>query len=273
MPELPEVQTIVDQLRPKLVGRTIRVKVLDAKAVNLKAAVFENRVSGTRVLEVERRAKLIWWRLAGDKNLLFHLKLTGRILFLPDKGPEHKETRVVFDIEGPNRVFFDDFRRFGWIKYFIDEELKKYWAQENYGPEPLGKDFTLEKFRLLLADKPRAKIKPLLMDQTFIAGVGNIYSQEACFYAGILPTRQVKTLKDEEIKKLYQGLIHVLDQAIKYHGSSSDAYLDIYGKEGGFVPHLQVYGREGEKCKRCGGTIKVMKLGGRGTRWCGKCQK
>lgn len=273
MPELPEVETIVRQLEPKLVGKTIKAEVLDAKAINIKPKDFEKRVNGSRVKKIWRRAKLMIWQLSGEKYLVIHLKLNGRFLFFKDKEKPHKETRVIFNISGPYQIFFDDTRRFGWIKFFTKDGFEKYMQGKKFGPEPLSPKFTLKVLSDLLAKKPNAKIKPLLMDQKFIAGVGNIYAQEACFYAGIMPTRRVKTLKKREIEKLYRGLIKVLKMAVKAQGTSADAYLDIYGEEGEFLPKLKVYGREGKECDRCGGIIRAMKLAGRGTRYCPGCQK
>ncbi|MDD4994856.1 MAG: bifunctional DNA-formamidopyrimidine glycosylase/DNA-(apurinic or apyrimidinic site) lyase [Patescibacteria group bacterium] len=274
MPELPEVETIVGQLRPKIVGRRIfGAKVLDQKIVNLRSAEFQEQISGSTIREVRRRAKVVIWELAPLKFLIFHLKLNGRILLVPDKEPPHHETRVIFEVSGPDRIFFDDSRRFAWIKLLKGDEFEKFMADQNYGPEPLDKNFSLEEFKKILTRRPNAKIKQLVMDQEMLAGVGNIYAQEACFFAGILPTRAAKTLTDSEIKKFYNSLLSVLKQAIEDRGTSVDAYVDINGRQGSYEPKLRVYGREGQKCRKCGSVIKFMKLGGRGTRWCPGCQK
>ncbi|MBU0648923.1 DNA-formamidopyrimidine glycosylase [Patescibacteria group bacterium] len=274
MPELPEVETIVRQLKSRARGKKIsRVKVLDAKAVNLRVKDFENRVRGKIIKDIKRRAKVIIWGLSSKKFLIFHLKLNGRILWTKDMAVPRKKTRVVFDLAGNNKIFFDDSRRFAWVRFLDKKGLDAYFKKQNFGPEPLKKSFTSRVFKKMLARRPNSKIKPLLMDQKFIAGIGNIYAQEACFYAGIRPMRVVKTLEDKEIKKLYQGIKRILSEAVRQQGTSSDVYVNFFGKQGGYVAELKVYGREGKKCQRCGTIIKVTKLAGRGTRYCPGCQK
>ena len=274
MPELPEVETIVKQLKTKARGKRIfRVEVLDAKAVDLRVKDFESRVRGKVIKDIKRRAKVIIWELSSKKFLVFHLKLNGRLLWVWKNEEPHKETRVVFDLSGKYKIFFDDSRRFAWVKFLDKPGLERFLNKQNFGPEPLKKSFTLRVFTKLLARRPNAKIKSLLMDQKFIAGIGNIYAQEACFFAGVRPTRLVKNLKEKEIKKLYRAIIKILKEAVRQQGTSSDVYVNLYGKQGGYMEELKVYGREGKGCTRCGKTIKVMKLGGRGTRYCPVCQK
>lgn len=274
MPELPEVETIVRQLRAKAKGKKIsRVKVLDAKAINLPIKKFENQARGKLIKDIKRRAKVIIWELSEKKYLVFHLKLNGRILWTKDRVAPRKETRVVFDLGGNYKIFFDDSRRFAWAQFLDEKGLDAYLKKQNFGPEPLKESFTVRAFKKMLVHRPNSKIKPLLMDQKFISGIGNIYAQEACFYAGIKPMRLVKTLKDKEIKKLHLGIIKILKEAVRQQGTSSDVYVNLFGKQGDYVEELKVYGREGKKCQRCGQVIKVMKLGGRGTRYCAVCQK
>jgi len=273
MPELPEVQTIVRQLRPKAVGKKIgQVKVLDSKAINLRPGDFVNKVEGKSIKNIKRRAKIIIWELSAGHYLIFHLKLNGRILLVDNSEKPHKETRVVFNFPNKKKVFFDDSRRFAWVHFYDERGFENFLKKQNFGPEPLEKSFTLKVFKERLARRPNSKIKPLLMDQKFIAGVGNIYAQEACFHAGIMPTRTVKSLKDKEIKKLYSSLIKILKEAVRQQGTSSDVYVDLYGRQGDYIEELKVYGREGESCDQCGAKIKVMKLSGRGTRYCPRCQ-
>jgi formamidopyrimidine-DNA glycosylase len=159
------------------------------------------------------------------------------------------------------------------VKLVKTEEVSGYLKKENYGPEPLERGFTLKVFSDLLSGRSRKKIKPTLMDQTFVAGIGNLYTDEICFYAKIRPTRTIGSLTDNEIKKLFGGIKKILPEAIKYRGSSADQYLDAKGNPGAFVPRLKVYGREGEKCSRCDGVVKRIKIGGRSAHFCPKCQK
>jgi formamidopyrimidine-DNA glycosylase len=275
MPELPEVQTIVNQLQRKIVGKKIKsVKINLAKLINgVKVKDFEKIVNGAKIEKVSRRAKLIIIELSNHYSLIVHLKLTGRLIFKKKLEGEDEKSHLIYEFSDGSFLIHHDFRQFGWVKLIKTNELEKYFEKEGFGPEPLEKEFTLEKFKELLAKKPRQKIKPLLMDQKFIAGVGNVYAQEACWCAKILPTRIVKSLKDEEIENLYHCLIKILKEAIKYRGSSVDAYVDTEGKPGEYISHLKVYDREGEKCHRCFGKIKRITLGGRGTYFCPNCQK
>ena len=275
MPELPEVQTIVNQLQKKIVGKKIKaVKVNLPKLISgAKVKDFEKIINGAEVKKVGRRAKLIIIELSNNYSLIIHLKLTGRLIFKKKIEKEDEKSHLIYQFSDDSFLLHHDFRQFGWVKLIKKNELEKYFEKEGFGPEPLEKDFTLEKFKELLAKKPRQKIKPLLMDQKFLAGVGNVYAQEACFCAKILPTRIVKTLKEKEIYDLYHCLIKILKEAIEYRGSSVDTYVDTEGVGGDFASRLKVYDRGGEKCFRCQGTIKKINLAGRGTYFCPKCQK
>ena len=272
MPELPEVETIKRQLEKKIVGKKIKsVEVRVAKLVNLSIKKFEKEVAGKTIKKLERRAKLLIWKLSGGMNLVIHLKMTGQVIWAGKEGELKKYTYIIFTLSDNNQVFYNDWRMFGWVKLVDDKELEK--ISEEFGPEPLGKDFTLVVFKEMLGQRKRSTIKPLLLDQKWLAGVGNIYAQEACFCAKILPTRKAGDLNDKEIRDLYNCIKKILQEAIKWHGTSADAYVDAYGEKGKFESRLKVYGREGEKCYRCGGKIAKNKLGGRGTCYCPKCQK
>jgi len=273
MPELPEVETIRQQLIKKIKGKKIKkVEVKLARMINVPALEFERLVRGTEIKDIRRRAKLLIIDLSNDWSIVIHLKLTGQLIYDGREGIG--KPHIIYTFEDGHELKHYDFRLFGWAKLIKTNEIEKFLEKENYGPEPLDKNFTLEVFKNLLKQKPRAKIKPLLMDQTFIAGVGNVYAQEACFYARVLPTRIVATLTDKEIRDLYKGLIEILKSSTARRGSSVDTYVDISGEQGGYVPYLKVYGRAGKKCVRGdGGIIKQIKLGGRGTCYCPVCQK
>lgn len=274
MPELPEVETIRQQLERKIRNKKIKkAEVRFAKILNIPAKSFVNKVKRKVFTTIGRRAKLLLLELSNKSYLVVHLKMTGRLLYVDKKVKPSKHTHIIFYLNS-HKLFFEDYRKFGYIKYVENkDELEKLLAKERFGPEILDSNFTLEKFKKLLAKKSKLTIKPLLMDQTFIAGVGNVYAQEACFYAKIDPRRKVQTLTEKEIEALFESLRKVLVLALKYKGSSVDAYLDIYGKPGKFVPLLKVYGREGKPCFRCKTKIKAIKLGGRTTCYCPKCQK
>ncbi|MCX6781563.1 MAG: bifunctional DNA-formamidopyrimidine glycosylase/DNA-(apurinic or apyrimidinic site) lyase [Candidatus Magasanikbacteria bacterium] len=270
MPELPEVETIKRQLNREITGKKITgVEVLAVRTLRTSKAQFLEGVVGAKIKSVERRAKLLILNLNNGSSILTHLKMTGQYVY---DGEAHKHTRVIFSFGPKLKIMFNDMRRFGYLKLVKTVDLPKFLANE-YGPEPLEKSFTVQKLSEILKRRPNMKIKQSLMEQKLIAGIGNIYAQEACFMARVLPTRSAKSLKPDEIQKIYDSIRKVMTEAIKYGGSSAENYLNLYGKEGGFVPHLKVYGRGKEKCRRCGSILKTIKLGGRGTVYCEKCQK
>ncbi len=277
MPELPEVQTIVNQLQKKIVGKKIKaVEIRLPKMVQgVSVKEFKKIVSGAEIVSVGRRAKLLIINLSNGYSLIIHLKLTGQLIYESQKSKLkiQKHTHLIYYFVGDSVLLHNDLRQFGWVRLIKTSNLEKYFQKEGFGLEPLEKNFTLERFKEFLSKRLRQKIKPLLMDQTFLAGVGNVYAQEACFCAKILPTRLVKTLTEEEVFNLYQCLIKILKEAIKNRGSSVDGYIDAEGKRGDYVPKLKVYDREGQKCFRCGNKIKKITLAGRGTHYCEFCQK
>jgi formamidopyrimidine-DNA glycosylase len=314
MPELPEVETIRRQLKEEIQGTTIKdVVVRNAKPLNVPPEKFIHIVRNAKIKEVGRRAKLLLLYLsppslsfptpAGyireSSVLLFHLKMTGRMLLVKKGAEPTKHTHIVFKLSGtpssasPSKrgrkgeggydLFFEDYRRFGFVKLLEEKNLEKYLAGEGYGPEPLSKNFSYKIMKACLSARKNKKIKQMLMEQSCVAGIGNIYAAEICFYAGAHPERKISELTDEEFKKIYEGTKKILKAAIANRGTSADAYLDAYGKQGTFALKLKVYNREGKKCLRlvasakgrvrCGGTVKKIKSAGRGTYFCPKCQK
>lgn len=267
MPELPEVETIKNQLVERIKGKTIKeVKIID----------YDKRFQGnskeilSKILDIKRRAKLIIFNLANGNSFLIHLKLVGQLFYFPKTAEVPKFAKVVFTFSDGSQVFFNDFRKFGFVKVMKTAEVENHLNNENYGPEPLEMSF--KEFKERLVKKPKAKIKQLLMDQTFIAGLGNIYAQEACFVAGVLPIRIVSSLSEEEVKKIFSSTQSVLKLAVKKQGTTFDGtYLNVEGKAGSFDKFLQVYHQE--KCKKCYSKLKTIKLGGRSTYYCGKCQR
>jgi len=277
MPELPEIETIKRQLNNLVVGKKIKkIEIRLPKIVQLMAPIkFKSLFQGTTIKKISRRGKVLIIGLNNNYSLVIHLKLTGQLIYI--KTLKHSNiktfTHVVYYFDDGSALLHNDIRQFGYVRPIRTSELDKYFSDQSFGPEPLEKDFTPKKFIELLKHKPNQKIKPLLMDQTFISGIGNIYSQEICFCAKILPTRLVKTLTDKDIKNIYKCLKQILKNSIKYRGTSSDTYLDAQGKKGDYVPRLKVYGREGKKCFRCGGMVKKITLAGRGTSYCPSCQR
>jgi len=277
LPELPEVETIRRQLNSLLAGKKIRsVKVSLPKMVKLNLGKFKKIVVGAKIICVLRRAKILIVELSNDWSMLVHLKMSGRLIFRRkrEKLQEHdtKWNHLIYEFFDGSRLFHNDLRQFGYVKLVKSAELAEFFKKEKLGPEPLEKDFTLEDFAAILKKRPNAKIKQFLMDPQNIAGIGNIYSDEILFFAGVHPLRRTCELKSAEIKKIFGGIKKILAEALKLHGSSDNDYLDALGRKGDYVPQLKVYGREGEKCKKCGGIIARLKIGGRSAHFCPACQ-
>lgn len=268
MPELPEVETIKSQLLKKIRGKTIKdLKIIDYQ----KNFQGDFRDILSKVIDVKRRAKLLVFNLSNGYSFLIHLKLTGQLIYYPQPPQEIKKAaHIVFYFNDGSTLFFNDFRKFGFLKIIKTSELKNYLQKEDYGPEPL--ELSYQEFKELLNKKPKAKIKPLLMDQTFIAGLGNIYTQEACFQAGILPTRTISSLSEEETKKLFLAIQKILTESIRHQGTSFDTtYVQTSGQPGSFDAFLKVYHHHA--CPKCHSKLKVTSLGGRSTYYCEKCQR
>ncbi len=275
MPELPEVETIRRQLVRAIKGKKIiKVQVLYPRVVRpLSPAQFTRRVTGAIIRAVRRRAKLILIELSNGQTMVIHLKLSGRLLLGKDQEPPRKLTELIFDLSGPLRLFYDDLRRFGFIRCLPTKELSFYLEEkEKFGLEVFSPALTVKRWTEMLEQKARQRIKPLLMDQKFLAGVGNIYAQEACFLAKIDPRRRAGSLSGLEARRLYHSLRRLLRAAIQARGTSSDGYPDLYGQEGNFWSRLKVYGRGGQPCRVCGAILKKMTLAGRGTVYCPSCQ-
>lgn len=274
MPELPEVETIKNDLNKILRGKKITaVEILEPKTVGFLGKTFKTKVQGNIIKSVGRRAKLLIMELAGGHFMVFHLKITGQLILKKAAASPDKFTRVIFTINNGQKLFFNDLRKFGYIKLFDQAGLEEMLNTMNYGPEPLEKSFTFEVFNNLLNKKKNAPIKPLLMDQGFISGIGNIYAAESLYFAKIKPTRKAKTLKEKERRYLYAGIKKVLSASIKHRGTSADSYLDAYGRPGDYERYLKVYGRKGEKCGKCRGKVVRIAQNGRGTFYCPACQK
>jgi len=274
MPELPEVETIRRDLEKRVRGKRVeKVVIKSEKFIKVPSSIAEfiERMKGRTLSKIKRRGKYLILELDSKDNLIIHLKLTGQLIYSPE-GKELAYTRVIFIFQNKTQLSFTDMRGFGGLWLIPDEEFSMVPFLQNLGPEPLEDDFTLDKFRILLKGR-KGNIKALLMDQTFIAGIGNIYSQEALFLAGIHPKRDTTTLIDREIKDLYNNLLATLREAISYRGSSVDAYVDLNGEKGDYESHLRVYGRQGKGCFRCGAVIEKIKINGRGTCFCPVCQK
>jgi formamidopyrimidine-DNA glycosylase len=285
MPELPEVETIRRDLTEKLVGRKIKkIEVVDKKiSQNGKLAYF---LSGKKIFSINRVGKLLIFDIGSDNFLLIHLRMTGQLIYTADgkmtagghsfggdefkDGLPNKHTRVWMEFSGGEKLFFNDVRRFGLVKVVSLKELGD--IKEEYGIEPLLAGFTVDNLKKAFS-KLRISIKAALLDQKKVAGIGNIYADEVLFAAKILPWRVASSLSDDELKLVHREAERIIAKAIEYRGTTFSDYLDANGKKGNFTAFLQVYGRNGEKCTKCGGKISKKRVAGRGTHFCLSCQK
>lgn len=288
MPELPEVETIRRDLADCLVKQSFTaIEILTAKTIKNPAAFFKSHLLGQKIGAVSRRGKLLIISVGNQGGfLLIHLKMTGQLVYQNKKtklagghslGSEqatalsNKHTRVIFRFNNGGVLFFNDLRRFGYLKIVNQAELDRILVN-NYGPEPLTKEFSVVALKKILA-KRKTKLKVLLLNQKLIAGLGNIYVDESLFRARLHPERIAGSLKEAEIKKLYLAINAVIKQAIISRGTTFNNYVDSRGQKGNFSRQLQVYGRHRERCLNCGGVILKKKVAGRGTHYCPNCQK
>ena len=274
MPELPEVETIRRQMQKEIVGaKILGVDVRFSGRLNVKPAEFSRGVTGARIVGVGRRAKLLLIGLSNGRTMVVHLKMTGRFLLSKGKGTPNKHTHLVFRLSGGRTLMFEDVRKFGYVKLLRTDDLEeKVFARERYGPEPLEPSFTPEVFAACVRQRPNKKIKPLLMEQACIAGIGNIYADESLWRARVRPQRRAGSLTAAELRALHAGVLESLRGSLAVRGTSADMYVDLFGERGNNVARLNVYGREGEPCRRCRGPIKKVFFAGRGTHFCPKCQ-
>lgn len=288
MPELPEVETIKNDLAGALAGRTIAdVEVRLPKMVRSNRRVFRRRLRGRRIGSLARRGKLLIVGLDGDDAyLLIHLKMTGQLIYrrrgyviagghshpslLVDTVP-NKHTHIIFSLTDGSHLFFNDLRQFGYVKLVGAGEL----ADElgGLGAEPLGESFTADWLHEHLRRR-RVNLKNVLLDQSVIAGLGNIYADETCWRARVRPTRRADRLTRAESARLARSIRQVLQLAIKHRGTTFSNFRDGLGRAGNFGRRLNVYGRAGQACRRCR-TIKLKRVtvAGRGTVFCSRCQR
>lgn len=271
MPELPEVQTIANDLKLRIVGQRIK-SVLVLWPGHLKShssAKFKKEIAGARILDIKRRAKNILIYLDKDRILLIHPKMTGNLLLGElKKFKENKHIHLIFRLSGPKTLAFSDIRKFGKV---ILGDKDKVIAGLGVGPEPLDKRFTFIKFKGIVSRKRRS-IKTVLMDQKNVAGIGNIYSDEILWLAKINPLRLASNLNEVELRRIYSYIKPLFKKAIKFRGTSISDFRDTAGIPGGYKKFLKVYGRAGGKCSRCGSLIIRVKINGRSGHYCPKCQ-
>lgn len=304
MPELPEVEIIKRGLESRIIGK--KIANVDVRVAKIFQGQKED-VVGAKISKIERRAKMIVVDLNNNKSLLIHLKMTGQLVFRqssvanrqlskssnstngrqqttdefrgghPQKGYlgklPNQFTHVTFKFSDRSVLYFNDLRKFGYIKVYDTKEINDLKVLKELGPEPFDKELSPEYLMKICAKKPRAKIKQMLMDQTVISGVGNIYADESLFCAGISPLRLAKDVKRPELEKIINCIKKVLKKGLEYGGSSENTFVNVEGEQGQMQNHFQVYRQTGKDCPHgCGKIIRTV-VGGRGTHFCPKCQK
>ncbi len=271
MPELPEVETVARGLHQGLVGRQITdLSVFTPSIVACDAVAFKQRICGKTVQRIWRRGKLLIFDLSGDLHLVFHLKMTGRVWITEPTTQVDKHTHICFFLNNGGRFFFHDVRRFGYSRIFSPAELKKWDFFASLGLEPL--EIGVQDFAALFQGR-KATIKSLLLNQHFLAGIGNIYADEALFASKINPATAANQIPFEKMSALHAALQAVLKKAIAAGGSSIRDYRNAAGKPGEFQSQFLVYGKKGEPCPICSRLFETQKVAGRTSTFCANCQR
>jgi len=288
VPELPEVETVKVGLRRLLPGRVMSAVDFDwPKSFPNAEADVGRFLIGAEIIEIKRRAKVLLIELSTKYSLVIHLKMTGQLVFrgkgerfgaghpsdslvgeLPDKS-----TRVTLEFTDGSRLFFNDQRKFGWVRLLPTAEVPMLDFFKKVGPEPLAADFTWQDMKQRLLKRKNTNIKAALLDQSVIAGVGNIYADESLWGAKIHPSMLVRGISDPKFKLLHKSLRDILELSISKGGSTDQHYVDAEGKRGKYLTFANVFRREGQPCPRCGTTIVKTRVAGRGTHLCPKCQR
>ncbi len=287
MPELPEVETVAVGLQRLLPGRTIASATSDTpKSFPNAPDEVQAFLVGAAVVQVSRRAKVLMIALSTHYSLVIHLKMTGQLVFRGQGvafGAGHpsdslvgelpaKTTRVIVEFTDGSRLYFNDQRKFGWVRLLPTAEVMNLAFFKKVGPEPLGADFTPSVLRERLLRRKNTTIKAALLDQTVVAGIGNIYADESLWGAKIHPALRVVDVPENKIKELYGCIRAILQLSIDQGGSSDKNYVDAEGRRGSYLKFASVFRREGQACPRCGTPIIKTRVAGRGTHTCPHCQ-
>lgn len=290
MPELPEVETVAKGLRTHVQGKTIvNVIINDKKKFKGTPKELKQFVFGKKITGIARRAKWLVLELSSGYGFVIHLKMTGQLLYQDNHVNQgvflgghtmnnektslpSSHTRVIFEFNDQSKLYFQDMRKFGYVELYSAKELEDYFTQKKLGIEPMDKAFTLNYFTEQLQHHANTTIKAVLLNQSIVAGLGNIYVDDTCWTAKVKPMRKVSTLTPTEIKALYTATKKVLNEAIKLGGTSFSHYYRVDGTLGQYWHKRKVYGRTGEPCLRCKTLITKTRCAGRGTHYCEKCQ-
>lgn len=287
MPELPEVETVRRGLSELIIGKVVSGTTHDTpKGFPNTETDVKQFLIGAEITAVRRRAKVLMIDLTTEYSLIIHLKMTGQLVFVSNEarfGAGHpndslvnalpdKSTRVTLEFKDGSKLFFNDQRKFGWVKLIPTVEISELPFMKKVGPEPLEDTFTVKQFQDRFTRRGRTSIKAAILDQSVVAGVGNIYADEALWGAKIHPSRLTNTITDTEFKNLYTELREVMNLSIEKGGSSNRNYVNAEGKRGSYMDFARVFRREGLPCPRCGTTIEKLRVAGRGTHICPHCQ-
>lgn len=286
MPELPEVETVRRGLNTLLVGHIVKDISFDwPKSFPNPATDVKEFLIGAEIVDIRRRAKVLLIDLSSSYTLVIHLKMTGQLVYrgqsvfgaghptdslvgsLPDRS-----TRVTFELDEGAHLFFNDQRKFGWVRLYPTIEVPNIDFMKKVGPEPLEDSFNSEVFIERLSRRKNTTIKAAILDQTVLAGIGNIYADEGLWGAKIHPATRVKDVPESKLKKLFTELRYVLELSIEKGGSTDKNYVNAEGKKGSYISFARVFRKEDTPCQRCGATIRKTKVAGRGTHICPKCQ-
>jgi formamidopyrimidine-DNA glycosylase len=283
MPELPEVESVRSLLEEKIIGQPIHDIIVHGGGVVVEPNQIKKALIGKTFSEIKRRGKMLYFPIDINTYLVCHLKMTGQFLYLGEENigtgysfshldfaVPNKHTHLEIMFADGGRLFYNDIRKFGYIKLCNTKEIEQ--QLDRFGIEPLTENFTWEAFQNIFKNRTTT-IKALLLNQQLIAGLGNIYVDEVCYYAKVHPTRRVNTLSITEKKDLFTGSELILRKAIASGGTSFRDYRNIDGERGNYLYYLDVYKQEGKACKRCkNNIIEKIKFGGRGTHFCPGCQ-
>ena len=288
MPELPEVQTVVNDLRVKLVGQTITaVKVNSPKQVLPASKAFIRLLTGRKIVSITRRAKVVVFHLDKDLIMVGHMKMTGQFIYrsksgrlaggghpfgVSDLGLPNRYTQVQFGFKSGDSLYFNDTRKFGYVRVYRSADWQK-MHDSDWGIDPFDKTFTAALLQSWARRRPKITTKQLIMDQSLLAGVGNIYADESLFQARINPKRRAQTIRAVEATKLVSAIKAILKLAVAKRGTTGNDYRDGHGNRGTYSRYLKVYGRGGQPCARCRRPLSRTVVGGRGTVYCTNCQQ
>lgn len=272
MPELPEVETVVRGLRKVIAGKKIgSVDCLSPKITLDNYHGWLNDLKGSSIISINRRGKNILINLDNEKTLWVHLKMTGHFYYLPKRKPVEKHDLLILELKNDkNNLRFNDYRRFGRVRLFPTKDVMLQKGLVNLGPEPL--EIPLFDFVKLFKQSSRM-IKPALLDQTFLAGLGNIYADESLYATRIHPKKPTDRISKKKLEQLHEVIQKMLKRAIGLMGTSVDSFAGVNGQTGQYQQYLLAYGREGEQCRRCNSKIRREKIGSRSAHFCPRCQR